>query len=69
MADVLIRNVPDSVLARIDERALRLGLSRSEYLRRRIGQDTEGVEATVTVDHFTKFADLGDVELMRDAWS
>ena len=36
MADVLIRDIPENVLAAIDVAARRLGLSRSEYLRRRL---------------------------------
>lgn len=33
---LLIRNVPDHVVAAIDVNARRLGLSRSEYLRRQV---------------------------------
>jgi hypothetical protein len=39
MSDVLIRDVPVEVLAVIDHRASRLGLSRNEYLRRQLSQD------------------------------
>ena len=39
MTDVLVRDVPDDVLAAIDTRAAHLGLSRSEYVRRRLAQD------------------------------
>ena len=38
MTDMLIRDVPDDVLAAVDARAVRLGLSRSEYVRRRLAQ-------------------------------
>ncbi len=34
MADILIRDVPEEVLAAIDARDTRVGLSRAEYLRR-----------------------------------
>ncbi len=34
MTDMLVRDIPDEVIAAIDARAKRLGLSRSEYLRR-----------------------------------
>jgi Ribbon-helix-helix protein, copG family len=34
--DVLIRDVPDDVIAALDAHAGRLGLSRSEYVRRRL---------------------------------
>ena len=38
MPDVLIRDVPAEDLARIDGHAARLGLSRTEYLRRRLAE-------------------------------
>jgi hypothetical protein len=73
MTDVLIRNVPDDDLARIDELAARLGLSRGEYLRRRIAQEASLSTAVVTQADFDRFADLGrdllDDDAMRDAWS
>lgn len=73
MTDVLIRNVPDDDLARIDEQASRLGLSRSEYLRRRIMQDAARSEAHLTVADLQRAAtlsqDLLDDSVMRDAWS
>ncbi len=69
MTDVLIRNVPDDELARIDEHAARLGLSRGECLRRQIAKDAARGSGPMTVDQFAKFADLADEELMRDAWS
>ena len=34
MTDILIRDVPEDVIAAIDTKAQRLGLSRTEYLRR-----------------------------------
>lgn len=73
MTDVLIRNVPDDDLARIDEQAARLGLSRSEYLRRRIRQDAARDEAHLTVADLQRAAtlsqDLLDDSVMRHAWS
>ncbi len=73
MTDVLIRNVPEEDLARIDERAARLGLSRGEYLRRRISQDAAREEGRVTVADLeragTLSQDLLDDEVMRHAWS
>ena len=39
MSDVLIRDIPDDVLAGLDARAAELGLSRVEYIRRRLAQD------------------------------
>lgn len=69
MTDVLIRNVPDDELRRIDDRAAHLGLSRVDYLRRQISQDAARGVGSVAVSQFTKFTDLADDELMRDAWS
>lgn len=73
MTDVLIRNVPEEDLARIDERAARLGLSRGEYLRRRISQDAAWEKGRVTVADLeragTLSQDLLDDEVMRHAWS
>ncbi|MGL5928340.1 MAG: type II toxin-antitoxin system VapB family antitoxin [Dermatophilaceae bacterium] len=36
MADIVIRDVDDDDVARIDQRARRLGLSRNEFLRRTV---------------------------------
>jgi hypothetical protein len=72
MADVLIRDVPDDVLAGVDARARHLGLSRSEYLRRQLTQVAHTGDQDVTVHdlrQFTEtFADLGDPDVMRRAW-
>lgn len=72
MTDVLIRDVPEDVIAALDARASRLGLSRSEYLRRRLAQEVRPEAVPVTVEHLTSFADtfadLGDPEVMRGAW-
>ena len=38
MSDVLIRDIPESVLTTLDGQAARLGLSRTEYLRRQLTQ-------------------------------
>jgi hypothetical protein len=71
--DILIRDVPAEDLARIDAHAARLGLSRSEYLRRRLRQDAarpSGPVTTTDLERFSsRFADLGDAEVMRRAWS
>jgi hypothetical protein len=73
MPDVLIRDVPADDLARIDAHAARLGLSRTEYLRRRLHQEASRPVGRVTAEHFKifaeRFSDLGDPEVMRQAWS
>lgn len=70
MADLLIRDVPDHVLAVIDANAKRLGLSRSEYVRRQLA--AAGAGGKVTVEDLTRFsatfADLADPEVMARAW-
>ena len=38
MPDILIRDVPDDVVAAIDAKAQRAGLSRTEYLRRALSR-------------------------------
>jgi hypothetical protein len=73
MSDVLIRDVPDDVLAVIDHRANYLGLSRSEYLRRQLSQEAGRSDAPVTAADLQRFSqtvrDLGDPEVMDQAWS
>lgn len=73
MGDVLIRDVPDDVLAAIDSQASRLGLSRNEYLRRQLSQEALRDHVTVTADDLhrfsERFADLGDPDVMDQAWS
>jgi plasmid stability protein len=70
--NLLIRDVPDEVVAALDAEAERLGLSRSEYLRRMLTQASAGGGRTVTVDDLARFADtfagLADPELMDQAW-
>ncbi|HVM02138.1 MAG TPA: antitoxin [Acidimicrobiales bacterium] len=72
MPDVLIRDLPDHVVAAIDATAARLGLSRNEYLRRHLAMQA-GPHDPVTVDDLRRsakvFADLGDPDVMSDAWS
>jgi len=40
MTDILIRDVPDDVVAALETHARRLGLSRSEYVRRRLASSS-----------------------------
>ncbi|HVQ92814.1 MAG TPA: ribbon-helix-helix protein, CopG family [Mycobacteriales bacterium] len=72
MADVLIRDVPDNVVAALDVHAGRLGLSRSEYVRRRLAQDAAISDSTVSVGDLARFAeifgDLADPTVMAEAW-
>jgi hypothetical protein len=72
MTDVLIRDIPDEVLAGVDAHAARLGISRVEYIRRRLAADAAAIAAPVSVADLRKFADrfgdLGDESVMDAAW-
>jgi hypothetical protein len=72
MTDVLIRDVPDDVVAAIEDKARRLGLSRTEYLRRqmlRVASTTEAPVTSESLKQFSqRFSDLGDPDVMRGAW-
>ena len=72
MPDVLIRDVAEDVLAGIDARAADMGLSRVEYIRRRLTQDARAARVHVTRDDLERLGQalthLADEELMREAW-
>jgi hypothetical protein len=72
LADILIRDVPDDVVAAIDAKAQRAGLSRTEYLRRALSRERSDESRDVTVDDLARFAqtfaDLDDPEVMGQAW-
>lgn len=72
MTDVLIRGVPDDVVSAIETKAKRLGLSRTEYLRRQMLRVASTSDEPVTVESFRQFAqtfaDLADPKVMRGAW-
>lgn len=72
MTDILIRDVPDEVLAAIDARAKRVGLSRTEYSRRAL--ERERIHGgRVSIEQLERMAelasDLEDPAVMSDAWS
>jgi plasmid stability protein len=72
MADMLIRDVPDDVIAALDTHARRLGLSRSEYIRRKLAQDAAVSHSPISTADLTRFAatfsDLADPDVMSQAW-
>jgi plasmid stability protein len=72
VTDVLVRDVPDNVVAALEARAARLGLSRSEFLRRRFAQEATAHVGRVSGDDLAAFAatfaDLADPDVMRGAW-
>lgn len=73
MPDVLIRGVPEGVVAAIDAKAKRAGLSRTEYLRRALTREGAMESDEVTVADLSQFAetfaDLADPEVLGRAWS
>ena len=72
VADVLLRDIPESVLAAVDAHASRLGLSRVEYIRRRLAADAATSGASVSAADLRSFADkvtdLADPQVMGAAW-
>jgi plasmid stability protein len=72
VSDLLIRDVPDDVLAGLDARAAALGLSRAVYVRRRLTQDARVADVAVTGADLKRFSEavagLADEQLMREAW-
>lgn len=73
VTDILIRDVPDEVLAAIDAKAKRVGLSRNEYLRRTLERERVAAARPVSVEDLQQFAalvqDLEDPAVMTGAWS
>ncbi len=72
MTDVLIRDIPDDVLARVDAHAARLGISRAEYIRRRLATDAARSATSVSIMDLRlfadRFADLVSDSVMDAAW-
>ncbi len=72
MPDLLIRDLPEAVLAHLDARATRLGISRVEYVRRRLAADAATSRGEVSAESLRTFAntftDLADAEVMDAAW-
>lgn len=73
MPDVLIRNVGAEDLARLDEQAAKLGITRSEYLRQQLHREARRLATSVTIDDLRALGgllpDLADDETMKQAWS
>jgi hypothetical protein len=73
MPNILIRDLSQEAVDRIDAAAANLGLSRNEYLRRKFeeGSGPTG-ERTVTAEDWQRsaevFADLADPTVMDAAW-
>jgi hypothetical protein len=73
MPNILIRDLSQDAVDRIDAAAANLGLSRNEYLRRKFeeGPGSTG-ERAVTAEDWQRsaevFADLADPTVMDAAW-
>ncbi len=73
LTNVLIRDVPDHVLASLDAHAARLGLSRNEYVRRQLAAEAQRLGRSVTyadLQRSTEAAqDLLDPDVLAQAWT
>jgi negative regulator of replication initiation len=72
MTDITIHGVREEVLAAIDSKAERRGISRSEYLCRLLERESVTNNATSVAQLETMAvlaADLNDAATMTDAWS
>ena len=73
MPNILIRDLSQEAIDRIDDAAAGLGLSRNEYLRRKLeeGPRPTGERAVTNEDWHRSaevFADLADPSVMDAAW-
>lgn len=72
--DILIRGLPEDVVAALDAAAQRRGISRNEYLSRVLANEARSTDRpTVSADDFKRLnellPDLLDPEVMDGAWS
>jgi hypothetical protein len=69
MTDILIRDVPDEVVAAVDANAQRSGQTRAEYLRRLLADQQRPALTREQLNRFAeRTADLGNPEVMAAAW-
>lgn len=74
MPDVLIRGLTEAAVARIDADAAAQGLSRNEYLRRRLEAErsSSATGGQLTIEGLRRAAeaakDLNDPQVMEAAW-
>lgn len=70
--NLLIRDMPEEVVAALDAEAERVGLSRSEFLRRILTQASAKSGRSVSVAELAQFeetfSDLADPDVMDQAW-
>lgn len=73
MTNVLIRGLTSAAVERIDAAASELGLSRNEFLRRKLeGDSAPNEEVSVAPADWVRsagvFGDLGEAEVTDAAW-
>jgi hypothetical protein len=71
VTDKPIRDAPDDAMAASEARARRLGLSRTEYVRRRLVREATVPLSSVGVGDlawFATFGDLANPDVMSCAW-
>lgn len=74
MPNILIRDLSEEAIERIDAKATHLGLSRNEYLRRQLEAESasESERPLLTRADLVRAAeaarDLNDPEIMAGAW-
>lgn len=72
MPDLLIRNFSAEDLGLLDDQARRLGISRTEHLRRQLQREARRTSGVVTAADLLAaadlMADLADDDVMADAW-
>lgn len=73
MPNILIRDLSEQAVERIDAAAADLGLSRNEFLRRKFEEAASPTgDRTVTAEDWQRsaevFADLADPSVMEAAW-
>jgi Ribbon-helix-helix protein, copG family len=69
MTDILIRDVPDEVVASLDAKAKSNGVTRAEYLRRLLADQQEPALTREQLDRFAqRTADLSNPDVMAAAW-
>jgi hypothetical protein len=72
MTNLLVRGLSDAAVERIDAEASALGLSRNEFLRRKLEGATAGPAATLTAADWARsaatFGDMADSDVMAAAW-
>ena len=74
MPNILIRDLSQDAVERIDAAAANLGLSRNEYLRRKLEENSTAATGgqSITAEDWQRsaevFADLGYPAIMGAAW-